>query len=148
MNLARRSATVLLALGLSTSLVACGDDSSRDRAAVEGSWALVEFDALDIDANPTVATTLVLEGGKATGNGGVNAFTGTYDAPEDGKISFSELSSTKMAGEPAAMEQEARFLSEIAKVENFEYDAEDSELELKDDKDDTLLVLVAVDAPS
>lgn len=139
----RRTAAVLVALGLSTVLAACGDDESRDMDAVEGSWALTEFDKADIDADPTVATTITLEGGKATGNGGVNTFNGTYDVQEDGKISFGAMASTKMAGPENAMKQEQKFLAELEKVENFSYDAEDKELELKDGKDDTLITLVA-----
>lgn len=144
MTFPRRAAAALLALGLSASLAACGDDSeSRDKALVEGTWALTEFDAADIDADPTVASVITLDGGKVTGNGGVNTITGTYDAQEDGKISFGALATTKMAGPENAAAQEKRFLAELEKVENFEYDKEDKELDLKDGKDKTLLTLVA-----
>jgi len=128
-------------LGLSLTLTACGNDhESRDVAALEGTWVLVEFDEADIDADPTVETTLDLAEGRATGNAGVNTFNGSYEA-EDGKISFGPLATTKKTGEENAMRQEQRFLEALDDVENFEYDSEDDELELKDRRDETLLVL-------
>ena len=139
----RRTAAAVLVLALGTALTACSDDASRERTAVEGTWVLEEFDALDLDADPAVETTITLEGGSVTGNGGVNTLKGTYDAPEDGKITFGDLAATTVSGSEAAMLQEETFLSELAKVENFEYDSEDSELELKDAQDDTLIVLRA-----
>ena len=143
MKFPRRTAVAVLVLSLGASLAACNDDASRERTAVEGTWVLTEFDGLDLNADPNVETTITLEGGNVTGNGGVNTLKGTYDAPEDGKISFGDLAVTTVDGSEAAMEQEERFLSELAKVENFEYDSEGSELELKDGQDDTLLVLRA-----
>ena len=143
MKFPRRTAVAVLVLSLGASLAACNDDASRERTAVEGTWVLTEFDGLDLNADPSVETTITLEGGNVTGNGGVNTLKGTYDAPEDGKISFGDLAVTTVDGSEAAMAQEERFLSELAKVENFEYDSEDSELELKDAKDETLLVLRA-----
>ncbi|MFC6154231.1 META domain-containing protein [Nocardioides yefusunii] len=141
MQLVRRTASALTVLALGFGLTACADDDNRSPEALEGNWVLVEFDEADLPAAPGVTTTITLEGGKMTGNGGVNTLNGTYDAPEDGKVSFSPVASTKMAGEPAAQAQEERFLSELAKVVNFEIDDEDGELELKDDKDNTLVVL-------
>ena len=139
----RRTAAAVLVLAFGTGLTACSDDTSRERTAVEGTWVLEEFDALDLDADPAVETTITLEGGNVAGNGGVNTLKGTYDAPEDGKISFGDLTATTVSGSEAAMLQEETFLAELAKVENFEYDSEDSELELKDAQDDTLIVLRA-----
>lgn len=145
MNTVRRALVTVAALTLTGSLAACGGDDSRDVTHLEGSWVLVEFDQADIPADPAVETTLTLDGGKATGNAGVNDFNGTYDAQEDGKVSFSALAVTKMAGPDNAMLQEDRFLAEMEKVENFEYDSEDGELELADKADDTLLVLRRAD---
>lgn len=145
MKTARRILVAAAALTLSVGLAACGGDDSRDVAHLEGNWVLVEFDQADVDADPTVETTLVLEDGAATGNSGVNQFKGTYDAQEDGKVSFSRLSGTKMAGPEAAMMQEQRFLEEMGKVQNFEYDSEDGQLELNDRADDTLLVFRRAD---
>ena len=137
----RRAAAAASTFALCLGLAACGDDhESRDVASLEGSWLLVEFDEADVDADPTVETTLDLADGKASGNAGVNTFTGSYEA-EDGKVSFGPLATTKKMGEEAAMRQEQRFLEAIEDVENFEYDSEDDELELKDGRDETLLVL-------
>lgn len=136
----RRAAAAVSTLALCLGLAACGDDhESRDVASLEGSWLLVEFDEADIDADPMIETTLDLTDGRASGNAGVNTFTGSYEA-EDGKISFGPLATTKKMGEEAAMRQEQRFLEAIEEVENFEYDSEDDELELKDSRDETLLV--------
>lgn len=138
---ARRGVTAVLALTLGLALTACGNDhESRDVANLEGSWELVEFDQADIPADPAVESTLDLADGKAGGNAGVNTFRGTYEA-EDGKISFGRLATTKKTGEPNAIRQEQRFLAALELVENFEYDDEDDELELKDERDETLVVL-------
>lgn len=145
MKSVRRILVAAAALTLSAGLAACGGDDSRDVAQLEGSWVLVEFDRADIPADPDVETTLDLESGRATGSSGVNQFTGTYDAVEDGKVSFSELAGTKASGPENAMIQERLFLEEMAKVENFEYDHDDAHLELNDRGDDTLLVFRKAD---
>lgn len=137
----RRTAAVLSAAVLALGLTSCSDDDNRSPDALEGTWVLVEFDEADLPAAPGVTTTITLEGGKLSGNGGVNTLTGTYDAPEEGKVSFGPIGATKMAGDATAQAQETRFLLELDRVANFEVDGDGAQLELKDDQDNTLIVL-------
>lgn len=145
MKSVRRTFLAATALTLGMVLAACGEDDSRDVANLDGNWVLVEFDQIDVPADPEVETTLNLEDGRATGNTGINNFTGTYDATENGKVTFSSLEVTEMAGSENATQQEQRFLAELEKVENFEYDTDDDQLELNDGSDDTLLVFSKAD---
>ena len=58
------------------------------------SWTLVE--GTDITIHHDGAMTLAFEGGRASGSGGCNRFTGSYQ--EDGEsVSFGQAASTRMA---------------------------------------------------
>ncbi len=61
---------------------------------------------------------------KVSGSGGVNRFNGTCKLAGD-KLSFGPLMSTRMAGPPAVMDQEAKFLAALAKVTAFKLDEND-----------------------
>ena len=83
---------------------------------------------------------LTLKAGKASGNGGVNSFSGTYQTSSGGKISFGPLASTLMAGPPAAMAQESKFFSALQNAKRFEINA--GKFVLSDSENNTLMVLV------
>lgn len=73
-----------------------------------------------VPADPTVHSELTLKDGQATGLGGVNSFSCSYQASDDGKISFGELTVTQLAGSTAATEQEAKFLEALKRASQFE----------------------------
>jgi heat shock protein HslJ len=62
--------------------------------------------------------TLRLDGGRASGNAGCNSFSGTYKLSEE-RLEFGPLATTRMACEPAIMDQEARFLATLAAVRSY-----------------------------
>ena len=56
--------------------------------------------------------------GKVGGRTGVNSFGGTYTARE-ASLSFGPLMMTRMAGAPELMEQEARLVAALERVDEF-----------------------------
>ncbi len=132
-------ATVLVALV--TLLSGCGgtDDNADAPTELEGSWTLETLGGAKSD--PAVVTQLNMNEGKASGNAGVNTFTGSYQAPEDGALTFGPLATTMMAGPDAAMQQEQAFLKALADTKTFT--TEDGALVLMDADGNKLAVLKA-----
>ncbi len=132
-------ATVLVALV--TLLSGCGgtDDNADAPTELEGSWTLETLGGAKSD--PAVVTQLNMNEGKASGNAGVNTFTGSYEAPEDGTLTFGPLATTMMAGPDAAMQQEQAFLKALADTKTFT--TEDGALVLMDADGNKLAVLKA-----
>jgi heat shock protein HslJ len=62
--------------------------------------------------------TLRLEGGRASGNTGCNSFTGSYTLSGE-RLEFGAIATTRMACEPAVMEQERSYLSTLAVVRSY-----------------------------
>lgn len=56
--------------------------------------------------------TIGFDNGSIHGSGGVNRYLGNYEI-KDGIISFSNLGSTMMLGEPEDMDNESRFLKRL-----------------------------------
>lgn len=143
-----RIRTILLVAILGTALALAGcasgaGSANTDPAAVEGSWQLEAFGGTtDLQpADPAVTTTMDLKGGQASGNGGVNSFSGAYETPQAGALEFGPTMSTKMAGPEAAMKQEDQFFKALANTKHFEI--KDGKLVLSDTGNNTLAVLVA-----
>lgn len=137
-----RTALLLAALlGIVVVLGGCASSGGADTGQLEGTWALESFGGSTelVPADPAVTSDLTLKAGKASGAGGVNTFSGTYDAPGDNRLSFGPLASTAMAGEPAAMEQEDKFFAALAATRHFELNA--GKLVLSDTGNNTLMVL-------
>lgn len=129
-------------VALLTALSGCGGSSANtDSSALDGPWVLESLGGVSdlTPADPSVTTTVTLEDGKVSGNGGVNTFSGTYESPADGELSFSPLASTRMAGPEAAMAQEAAFFEALAETARFELDGD--RLVLGNAGNDTLAVL-------
>lgn len=126
-------------VALTTLLSGCGssDDGASAPSMLEGSWMLDVLGGASVD--PAVDSQLNMNGGKASGNSGVNTFTGSYEAPEDGVLTFGPLATTMMAGPDNAMQQEQAFLKALADTRTFT--TKDSTLELMDDGGKTLAVL-------
>jgi heat shock protein HslJ len=105
-----RSLTLLSLLALS----ACATASLGHRFDGE----LVAEAVNDTPVTGARPLTLRLTGGRATGNSGCNSFTASYELNQE-RLEFGPIASTRMACEPAAMEQEARFLSILAAVRSY-----------------------------
>ena len=136
-----RMSFLVAVMGMATALGGCASSANTDPAALEGTWILESFGGTQdlIPADSTVTTEMTLKDGEASGSGGVNSFSGPYEASDDGKISFGPLAATLMAGPPAAMEQEAAFLGALEKAKRFEFN--EGKLVLSDLGNDTLVVL-------
>lgn len=129
---------LLAALGV---VAGCASSGGADPAQLEGQWVLEAFgggEALQ-PADPSVSTTLSMKAGESSGSGGVNSFSGSYEAKDDGSIKFGPQASTMMAGEPAAMEQEAQFYKALEDARNFEFN--EGKLVFSDGGNNTLMVL-------
>ena len=126
---------------MAVALVGCASSGAADPAAVEGTWVLEAFGGTQdlTPADPTVTTEMTLKAGEASGNGGVNSFSGTYEAKDDGSMKFGPTAATMMAGSPAAMEQEAAFFKALEKTDNFEIN--EGKLVLSDLGNNTLAVM-------
>ena len=72
----------------------------------------------DVPITGTQPPTLLLQNGRASGSTGCNTFSGTYNLDQE-RLEFGPLATTRMACEPAAMEQEARFLSILAAARSY-----------------------------
>lgn len=109
---------------------------------LEGTWVLDSFGAPSglSPADPSVTTTITFDDGEVWGSGGVNSFSGTYDAADGGELTFGALQSTEMAGSPQAMEQESAFFAALQETRHFEFNA--GKLILTSSGNDTLAVLV------
>ena len=96
-----------------------GDEGS---ALAGTAWSLEEIGGAAAVAG--VRSTVAFgTDGRVTGRGGVNRFFGSYTASAD-SIEFGVIGSTMMAGPPEAMEQEGRFLGELAETRPYVIDGD------------------------
>lgn len=68
--------------------------------------------------------TLDFAAAEASGNGGVNTYNAAYTSAADGRVAFSEIASTQMAGDEAAMKAEADYLAALATVTGYSISGE------------------------
>lgn len=130
------AATLLLMAG-------CGDDDgSGDLTSLDGtSWTLVAGSGVTFPND--VALTIQFDGGTASGSGGCNRFTGSYE--EDGNsLSLGRVASTRMACPEEIMDAENAYLSVLESVSS--WSATDSELVLSDSSGQELLRYDAANA--
>lgn len=96
---------------------AVGDSPST--ASLENSrwklaaWSAGSLDPADFDITAEFADDRI--GGRAA----VNSYGGDYSAAADGRFSVGALAMTEMAGEPAAMQAESRYLSLLAQADRW-----------------------------
>ena len=137
----RMKLLVAALVGLAVVLGGCAS-ASVDTSALQGTWALESFGGVTAltPTDPSVASDLTLQAGVASGNGGVNSFSGTYKVPGKGRITFGPLAATAMAGPPAATDQESKFFAALNATKHYELNA--GKLVLSDLGNNTLLVLV------
>ena len=82
-----------------------------------------EWRAVDVNGAPVAGdrplTLRLADAGQASGNSGCNSFTGTYKRRSQSRIDFGPLASTRMACEPAIMDQERRYLAILDAAERY-----------------------------
>jgi putative lipoprotein len=133
--------TWAIALALMGSLVGCASSGGVDAKDLNGTWVLESFGGPKalVPADSTVHTEITFQDGTFSGVGGVNTFGGKYEATDGGKLRFSALMATEMAGPPAAMDQEGKFFTALADTRVFEFNGD--KLVLGDLGNNTLAVL-------
>jgi len=95
---------------------ATGRLSPGDLAGVE--WLLVERGGKAVAAEPE--QTLVVEGTRASGQGGCNRYFGELRAGAGpGELSIGPIGATRMTCEESVMEEEARYLAVLAHAAKF-----------------------------
>ena len=80
-------------------------------------WTLAELNGKPVAADQP--PTLKFEDGRVAAFGGVNRLSGSYEV-SGGKVTFGAMISTRMAGAPELMEQEANLAKALATVDGFE----------------------------
>lgn len=143
----RSSALILsIIVGLLAAAVAgCGAQPEQDVTVLEGTtWMAVAMQAASglepVEAD--VATTAKFSDGVLGGNGGVNRYSGSYEASADGSMNVEMGASTAMAGPEPAMAQEARFFELLPKTDAFVVTPDS--LELMDGQGEVLVRFEAV----
>jgi heat shock protein HslJ len=132
-------AAVLL---LSTGVTGCGtDEPAADPAALENTlWEVVQYATETGMAEPSLlgameGRTLTLElsseggfSGMASGNAGVNTFSGPWSATDDGAFQIGPLATTRMAGPESLMRQEKEYLAALGTAQSFAFEGENLNL--------------------
>ncbi|MBY6191149.1 META domain-containing protein [Microbulbifer agarilyticus] len=86
-----------------------------------GKWELsllrINGQAIPVD-QPSEFTFLCNSGGEAMGKSGINTYRGSMHVTDNGQILWDtgSFASTKMAGPPQLMDQEAQYLSALART--------------------------------
>jgi heat shock protein HslJ len=94
-----------------------------DPAGLHREWTLVHLQdsAGEAALVPDSKVTLqFMEDGRVGGRSSINQFGGTVELLSDGSMRWSALTSTLMAGDPALMAQERRYLSALEATRRFE----------------------------
>jgi heat shock protein HslJ len=114
--------TLLIAVALSLTLVACAEPSEPAAIDPTDSAWLLESGTLDGAAVPVLAThpiTLVFEEDGAGGTSACNQYFGNYSI-SGGAMSFDEMTQTEMACIPdEVMDSEAKVLEALSLVDAF-----------------------------
>ncbi len=91
-------------------------------------WTLTRLNGQAVTA--AKPPTVKFEGGRASVFGGVNRLSATYEV-SGGKVSFGNMISTKMAGEPALMELESNLAKALGSVDGFQVSGQELTLSSK-----------------
>jgi heat shock protein HslJ len=120
--------------------------SDGSEADLTGSWQLERLhgEALTPPDRKDMAATLTLSpGGEASGDGGCNRFSVSYEH-RNGHLSFGTITATKMACSDV-MEIERGFFEALNETRRYRF--QDDRLELLDGEGATLAVLRAIEPP-
>ena len=124
-------------------------DNSPPALSLDGtSWVVTgsTLDGLALLPVDGRVSTLVVEGGRATGSTGCNTYDGTISISPDGTVSFSGFAVTEIGCEPNVMKYETQMLAVLGRVDRFAWDAD--HLTLRNaDRSATLSMVAAVVLP-
>lgn len=82
------------------------------------SWVLSGMSSTN-ESMADSGVTLSFSADTASGNSGINTYSGTYTSSSDGKLAFGPLAGTLMAGDETKMKVEAEYLAALAKVTGY-----------------------------
>jgi len=90
-------------------------------------WKLKELTGQTITRTPPQQQdiTLLLDGGRVSGNSGCNRMMGAYGTNGSSTLMFSQFAGTMMACQPADMELEQQVLKRLSTVNGYRYDGQD-----------------------
>lgn len=112
-------------------------------ATLQGRWLAEDIGGGGVVDGPR--TTLEISAdGRFSGHGGCNRYGGRLTA-EGESISFGPAVATQMACQPAAMDQEGKFLTALRDIAGFSYDESTVKLTLTDRAGKPLVVLSRLD---
>lgn len=87
------------------------------KAQLEGTWHLTHLGAATIDTSQAMQRPFLrFDASKVAGKGAINNLSGSYTLSKPNKLRFGPMVSTMMAGSPAAMDLEHRFVTAIEEV--------------------------------
>lgn len=135
----RRLFSLLLSIGLLVSLttVTAAQDDPPGPEGIDWNLATYLAEGETVSVPPEVQATLLLEDGTASGSGGCNSFSGSYEL-DGAAIGFDErLSMTMRTCIGPAEEVEAAYLSSLLAATSWAVEA--GQLELSDDAGELLL---------
>ncbi len=120
---------------LALALAACGSDGSDGGSAPEAStdpaelvgvvWALDDATRGALAEEAPEASDITLEfadDGTVSGNAGCNTYSGSYEADDQGSMSFGQAAMTQMACGEAVMALEANYVQTLGQVTAFAID--------------------------
>ena len=129
---------VLASLGLAACASTTGSGSAEGNRSLVGSWRLTEVASQTVPMTGGSAKLLQFEAqtNKVSGNVGCNRLFGVYQS-EGSNLSFNGIATTRMACDPVSMQMETSVIQNMEKVQSWSING--SELQLKDDKQQTIL---------
>lgn len=138
-------ALLLLAPLLAVGVSGCGGTaSSQDPALLESTeWRVQELRGAKGEMEPALdlsPVTAKFADGRIAGNSGVNAYSATYEASEDGEMTLGDIQSTLMAGDESLMRRETQYTALLGKVAS--YEVTEVSLKLLDSDGETLIAYV------
>ena len=120
---------------LALALAACGSDGSDDGSAPQAStdpaeltgvvWVLDDATRGALAEEAPEASDITLEfadDGTVSGNAGCNTYSGSYEADDQGSMSFGQAAMTQMACGEAVMALESNYLQTLGQVTAFAID--------------------------
>jgi heat shock protein HslJ len=126
---------VLLVAVLGLSLAACGAEGA---SKLEGtSWEFDAYSSLEtgiVDKVPGTSPTIAFDRDTVSGSDGCNQFSGGYEISSGNMIEIGPLASTRMACEPAVMEQADIILSILDGAFLYEKEDDNQKLFIKDEQ--------------
>lgn len=115
----KHTGLVLIALILVGGLVfAAGCIAAPQTQSLEGKWILTGIGSGSNAEHPAGIISMEIAGTNVSGNAGVNLYHGTITV-ENGKVTFSPMATTRMAGPENMMTQERNFLAALQNVTGY-----------------------------